>query len=287
MVLPLADDNTGRRMTPFVNYALIAANIFVFVFLQEFGANDEFTYAFSTVPLEIVTGKDVVTPDRLVQDPLTGEVFRAPGLQPTPASVYLTLLTSMFMHGGIAHLLSNMLFLWIFGDDIEDALGHGGYLVFYLVCGVLSSLAHVFTVVGLEGADSAAALIPSWGRPERSPPCLVPTFSCIPLAGSWFSSSDSWCGYPLTLQSVSGLHSNLSTDLACSGQDRNRGASPTPRTLAVSWWASFWSKCFPLAALASGQGERTTSVGGKKNSYPVYWGKKLPCKSCHSRPREP
>jgi membrane associated rhomboid family serine protease len=150
-------------MTPFVNYALIAANIFVFVFLQEFGANDEFTYAFSTVPLEIVTGKDVVTPDRLVQDPLTGEVFRAPGLQPTPVSVYLTLLTSMFMHGGIAHLLGNMLFLWIFGDDIEDALGHGRYLVFYLVCGVLSSLAHVFTVVGLEGADSAAALIPSLG----------------------------------------------------------------------------------------------------------------------------
>ena len=84
-------------------------------------------------------------------------------LEPTPISVYLTLLTSMFMHGGIAHLLGNMLFLWIFGDNIEDDLGHVRYLIFYLVCGVLASLAHVGLTVALSGLDSYQSHIPSLG----------------------------------------------------------------------------------------------------------------------------
>ena len=66
-------------------------------------------------------------------------------MQPTPVSVYLTLLTSMFMHGGLAHLFGNMLYLWIFGDNIEDDMGHARYAVFYLLCGLLASLAHVLT----------------------------------------------------------------------------------------------------------------------------------------------
>src|SRR5262245_55596524 len=104
MIFPIGDDNSGRVLTPVVNYLLIAANILVFVFLQRFGTDVKSTYAFSTVPEEIVTGKDQVTPDRTVDDPVTGESFTVPGLQPTPGSVYLTLLISMFMHGGIAHL---------------------------------------------------------------------------------------------------------------------------------------------------------------------------------------
>jgi membrane associated rhomboid family serine protease len=163
MVMPLADDNSDRRITPFVNYLLIAANVLVFVLFQQFGQNDQFTYAFSTVPREIATGQDIVRPDRQMRDPVTGQELTVPDLQPTPGSVYLTLLTSMFMHGGIAHLLGNMLFLWIFGDNIEDFLGHGRYLLFYLVCGLLASLAHVGTVIALEGVNSPAAEIPSLG----------------------------------------------------------------------------------------------------------------------------
>lgn len=156
MILPIADDNTGRRTTPYLNYLLIATNVFVFVFLQGMGANERFTYAFSTVPVEIMTGRDVVTADREIQSPLPGGgTLTIPGLQPTPGSVYLTLLMSMFMHGGIAHLLGNMLFLWIFGDNIEDRLGRLRYLGFYLVCGILASLAHVFTNMN--------SLIPSLG----------------------------------------------------------------------------------------------------------------------------
>ena len=141
MVFPIGDDNTGRTRTPYVTYALIALNVFVFVVLQGMGTNERFTYAFSTVPQEIRTGEDVA---RDVQVELGGEQGTIP-LQPTPGSVYLTLITAMFMHGSVMHLLGNMLFLWIFGDNVEDDLSHGRYTAFYLVTGVIASLAHVVT----------------------------------------------------------------------------------------------------------------------------------------------
>jgi len=139
-MLPIGDDDSDRRFAPLVNYALIAINVLVFVFLQGMGGNEKFTYAFSTVPAEILTGKDIA----------------AGVLEPTPVPVYFTLITSMFMHGGWAHLLGNMLFLWVFGDNIENRIGHIRYLIFYLVCGIIASLSHVF----VSGSDS---LIPSLG----------------------------------------------------------------------------------------------------------------------------
>ncbi len=162
MIFPLYDDNSDRTTTPVVNYLLIAVNVLVFVFLQQLGTNEKFTYAFSTVPQEIVTGRDVVTPNHVVIEPTSGQRFLVPGLQVTPFSVYLTLITSMFMHGGIAHIFGNMLFLWIFGDNVEDRMGHLRYLVFYFVCGVLSSLAHVYSTVAFA-ADQSSLLIPSLG----------------------------------------------------------------------------------------------------------------------------
>src|SRR5437870_7656399 len=162
MLFPIADDNVDRRTTPVVNYVLILINIFVFVFLQGLGSNEKFTYAFSTVPAEIITGKDVVTRDRILVQPLTGQQVEVPGLQPTPIPVYLTLLTSMFMHGGIAHIFGNMLFLFIFGDNIEDRLGHFRYGVFYLICGVLAGLSHVFATAALA-STGASLLVPSLG----------------------------------------------------------------------------------------------------------------------------
>ena len=162
MIFPIGDDNSDRTTTPVVNYALIAINILVFVFLQGFGSNDRFTYAYSAVPYEIVTGRDVTTPDRVVKHPMTGQEVEIPGLQPTPFTVYITLLTSMFMHGGLAHIFGNMLFLWIFGDNLEHRLGHARYLIFYLVCGVLASLAHVLTTAALSSSPEEM-LIPSLG----------------------------------------------------------------------------------------------------------------------------
>ena len=141
MVLPIGDDNTGRTRTPYVTYLLIALNVLVFVFLQGLGTNERFTYAFSTVPQEIRTGEDVSQPVRVEVGDQSGTI----PLQPTPGSVYLTLLVSMFMHGSLIHLLGNMLFLWIFGDNIEDDLGHGRFTAFYLATGILASLAHVIS----------------------------------------------------------------------------------------------------------------------------------------------
>src|SRR5215216_6043959 len=160
MVFPLYDDNADRATTPLVNYGIIALNIFVFVVLQKLGSDTGFTYSFSTVPAEILHGTDIVTPPHVVE--YAGQRLLVPGLGETPGSVYLTLFTSMFMHGGIAHIAGNMLFLWIFGDNIEDRLGHVKYLIFYLLCGVIASLSHVFTT-GVFATTESSLLVPSLG----------------------------------------------------------------------------------------------------------------------------
>ncbi len=159
MLFPIGDDNRERTITPYINYLLIAANIFVFVYFQDFGNNDKFTYKFSMVPEEIITGRDIVTQSQTYQDPATGERYTIPGLGVTPITVYITLITNIFMHGGLAHIFGNMLFLWIFGDNIENRLGHLRYLIFYLVCGILASLAHVYSTAMLGGN----LLIPTLG----------------------------------------------------------------------------------------------------------------------------
>jgi membrane associated rhomboid family serine protease len=156
-MIPIGDDDSDRRTTPFVTWMLIAANVFVFVALQGMGANQRFTMAFVTVPAEILSGHDIAK-----SIPLRDPYGRAVGnldLEPTPIPIYLTLVTAMFLHGGFAHLFGNMLYLWIFGDNVEDALGHARYLVFYLATGVLAGLAHVMVTAAL-GSDP---LIPCLG----------------------------------------------------------------------------------------------------------------------------
>jgi membrane associated rhomboid family serine protease len=159
MAIPIGDDNSDRRITPIVNYILITVNIFVFIYWQQWGSNVSLTFAYSTVPGEILTGTDIVTHTQQLADPYTGQIFELPGLQPTPIPVFFTLFTSMFLHGGIAHIAGNMLYLWIFGDNVEDALGHFRYLVFYLLCGLIAGLTHVF-ITFIFGQN---LLIPSLG----------------------------------------------------------------------------------------------------------------------------
>jgi membrane associated rhomboid family serine protease len=157
-MIPIGDDNRDRRTRPFVTWALIAVNVLVFVFFQGLGNNERFTYAYSTVPAEILSGKDVVTPDRAFLDRSTGHRYLVPGLQPTPVPVFLTIFISMFMHAGIAHILGNMLYLLIFGDNVEDRLGHFRYLLFYLFCGAIASLAQVYTTLYTGGALNVPSL---------------------------------------------------------------------------------------------------------------------------------
>lgn len=158
-MIPIGDDNSDRHTTPYINYILVALNILVFVFYQRMGANVDFTMGYSAVPAEILSGKDLISDAKQYRDEITGDVFTIPGLTPGPFPVWLTLITSMFMHGGWAHLGGNLLYLWIFGDNLENRLGHGRYLAFYMLTGILASLAHIFTTVVL-GHDT---LIPSLG----------------------------------------------------------------------------------------------------------------------------
>ena len=144
-MLPIGDDNSDRTRVPYINYVLIAVNVLVFIFLQRMGADIDFTYSHSAVPGEILSGNDITTDAKIITDPYTGDEFRLPGLGVTPGHVWFTLITSMFMHGGWAHLGGNILYLWVFGDNIENRLGHVRYLFFYLITGLIASLTHVLT----------------------------------------------------------------------------------------------------------------------------------------------
>jgi membrane associated rhomboid family serine protease len=156
-MFPIGDDNSDRTITPIVNYAIIGLNVLVFVLLQQLGTNEQFDYAYSLVPKEITTGTDLYGP-QIVVDPLTGEAARIM-LYPTPFSVYLNFLTSMFMHGGFMHLFGNMMFLLIFGDNLENLIGHIKFAVFYLVCGFAAAFAQIMmgpdSVIPMLGASGA------------------------------------------------------------------------------------------------------------------------------------
>ena len=155
-MFPIGDDNSDRTITPYVNYGLIGLNILVFVFLQGLGGNDQFTYAFSLVPKEITSGIDL-SGVQIVRDSF-GEPGRV-DLYSSPLPVYFNFLSSMFMHGNFAHIFGNMLFLWIFGDNLENLLGHIRYIAFYIVCGLAAALAQIMmgpdSVIPMLGASGA------------------------------------------------------------------------------------------------------------------------------------
>jgi len=134
-VIPIRDENP-TLITPWVNYILIAINVIVYIFMFTLGAGAEaFTLNLALIPAEVTAGLDL------------GDV----------ADIF----TSMFMHAGLAHIAGNMLYLWIFGDNIEEAMGHGRYLIFYLLSGIAASLVHILTNPGSNiptvGASGAIA----------------------------------------------------------------------------------------------------------------------------------
>jgi membrane associated rhomboid family serine protease len=146
--IPLSDDNPLRSIRfQWVTVSLIAANVIAFL-LQNTPAGETTAASFALVPTE------------LFQVRLLGGSAHGPyDLVNVPEGA--TLLTYMFLHGDIIHLGSNMLFLWVFGDNVEDAMGHVKYLVFYLACGIAAGLAHAYMLptskVPLIGASGAVA----------------------------------------------------------------------------------------------------------------------------------
>jgi membrane associated rhomboid family serine protease len=131
-MLPIGDDNSDRRLVPLVTYALIAFN--VLFFLVELGGGEDFIRAWSFVPVRFLAH---------------------------PALDFVTIFSSMFLHAGWVHLGGNMLYLWIFGDNVEDRFGHLQFLVFYLVCGIAATFAQLAFSMGSDipnlGASGAIA----------------------------------------------------------------------------------------------------------------------------------
>jgi membrane associated rhomboid family serine protease len=131
-MLPIGDDDSARRTVPIVTYTLIALN--VLFFFVELNGGDPFITKWAFVPHRFVAN---------------------------PASDFLTIFTSMFMHAGWLHLGGNMLYLWIFGDNVEDRFGHTKFLIFYLLCGIAATFAQLAFSLGSNipnlGASGAIA----------------------------------------------------------------------------------------------------------------------------------
>jgi membrane associated rhomboid family serine protease len=158
-MLPIGDENERGHGPAVVSLAFIALNVAVFLLLQGGGgpSGEEFTYGYAAVPYEITNGVDLVEPEEIT---VGGETVPIPQ-EPGPSPIYLTLLWSMFMHGGWLHLAGNMLFLWIFGDNVEHRIGHIPYLLFYVAAGLIASFAQILVdtdsfipTLGASGAIS-------------------------------------------------------------------------------------------------------------------------------------
>jgi membrane associated rhomboid family serine protease len=181
-MIPLDDGPRRVRRLPLVTVCLLLLNVAVFLYEVSLGAGvEQFIRTYGAVPREILTGQDI------------------PPAGPDP--LWLQLLTSMFLHGGWLHLIGNMIYLCIFGDDIEDVLGHGSYLLFYLGAGVAASLVQLGLSgpgetrpsVGASGAIAGALGAYMVFFPRRRIQVMVPMLffvtlqiSALVLLGFWF-----------------------------------------------------------------------------------------------------
>ncbi|HLJ66404.1 MAG TPA: rhomboid family intramembrane serine protease [Chloroflexota bacterium] len=185
-MIPYSDPSQPDRIFPYVNIGIIVVNFLVFFYELSLGSQgqaslNKFFYDFSLVPCEYTNHCH----------PYAG----------TPSPFWLTLFTSMFMHAGWLHILGNMVYLWVFGDNIENSMGHLRYLVFYLVCGLGASVLEIATAVnsstpGLGASGAIAGVLGAYLMlyPGSRIGTLIPiTFIFIPvrlpawvLIGFWF-----------------------------------------------------------------------------------------------------
>lgn len=169
-MIPLKDDNP-RVLTPYCNFGLVLCNVAIFFYQLSRPDLDSLVHEYGAIPADIMTGTH-----------LSG------------------LITAMFLHGGWMHLLGNMLYLWIFGDNIEGLMGHQRYIIFYLLCGVAATMAHIAMMpnsdepmIGASGAISGVLGAYLVKFPRARILILVPIFLCftfrIPalfVLGFWF-----------------------------------------------------------------------------------------------------
>ena len=162
-MIPIKDYPGPRRRMPWITWTIIAVNVVVFLYEVSLGANAQaFMFAYSVVPVALTHG---IPQTELLK---TSIPFQ------TPNPVYITIITSMFLHAGWLHIGGNMLFLFIFGDNVEDRMGHLPYLVFYLFCGVIASVAQI--------AVDPNSSIPSLGASGAIAGVLAAYLVLFPLA---------------------------------------------------------------------------------------------------------
>lgn len=159
MFFPYKDDNP-RLLIPFVSYTIIGLNLLVFFYQMglDFVASQEFTLSFGLIPAtftDIPRTEISIAYSQYLTEATNSRIF----IDATPNSPYMTVFTSMFIHGGIAHIFGNMLFLWIFGDNVEGALGHVKFAIFYILCGIGAAAGQIFvdvnSMVPMIGASGA------------------------------------------------------------------------------------------------------------------------------------
>jgi membrane associated rhomboid family serine protease len=208
-VLPLRDENPTSRPAV-VTIALIVVNIAIYFGIQlpkGSGTSDEirFTYEYAAVPCELHTGKPVEAVP--ADEPIASDACAIPARgidRPVPVApdknVWLAVLYSMFLHGSVLHVLGNMLFLWIFGNNVEDQLGPLPYLAFYLVGGIVAAATHILfnldSAVPIVGASGAIAAVLGayfvWFPTARVLTVILPFFffvfrlPAVVVLGLWF-----------------------------------------------------------------------------------------------------
>jgi membrane associated rhomboid family serine protease len=208
-VIPLKDYNPTRRF-PVITLLLIALNVGVYFFVQrpydKTSSQARFSYQVAAIPCEVVHGRPL-TEDEVVKTLQSNDDTACETPQPGDRAVFpnkavwLALLYSMFLHGSLLHLGGNMLFLWIFGNNIEDRMGIAGYIGFYLLAGLVASAAHILVqpdstvpVVGASGAiagvmGSYVVLFPNVKIRSLILLVFIPLFRDIPAKwwlGFWF-----------------------------------------------------------------------------------------------------
>lgn len=168
-MLPIGDDNTSRRIVPLVTYTLIVLN--VLFFLVEMSGGEAFIMRWAFVPSRFLAN---------------------------PIGDFPTLFTSMFMHAGLLHLGSNMLYLWIFGDNVEDRLGHVKFIIFYLLCGIAATFAQLMfslasNIPNLGASGAIAGVLAAYlvmfpqGRVHVLMGRAVIPMSALIVIGLWFA----------------------------------------------------------------------------------------------------
>jgi membrane associated rhomboid family serine protease len=223
---PISDSVSTRR-TPVVTWTLIAINVVIFLYELSLGDNlDQFAMTWGAVPAYIT-------------DPANHPM------------AFLTLITSMFLHGGWLHLIGNMVYLWIFGDNIEDTLGHRGYLLFYLAAGVAAGLAQVFaapssTIPGIGASGAIAGVLGAYLMLYPGAPVKVAVPGIFALHIAWVPALVVLAGW-FVLQLLNGFMS-LGAETAAEG--------------GVAWFAHIGGFVFGLVAgLLVRQGSSSATLG--------------------------